>query len=494
MKNISKIRCVNKILQKHRKIINKAYDKKDYELVLETAEASGYMQSNWNQIYSDDFLEEMLLKVSEQLPISRYQYKKRGWVLFYDGVGLDTRGLMLIYITALLNSGYQIVYVVDRKKARTQQTLINNVGHRGVIWEYYDAYRTRLEVVNQIADIFNKYRPEHAFLYSVSVDVAAVVAFELYKGISSRYYITLSDHGFYLGNRACDYYLEFRDYGIYTSIYKRNIKKEKLIKLPFYPFIDTSIPFEGFSFDVSDKKIVFSGGSLYKTYDSTNAFYKIVEHILDRHNDTIFVYAAKPCPKYDGKMKELIERYPNRVYLICERKDLYAVMQHATVYLDTYPIGGGLMVQYAAAAGTFPLIIKRDEEDGLFMNVDEKSIMFKDADEICSVADKIISDSEYRKNKEKLLERAILTSEEFEKELKKAVEDKSTSFEIIKEAFNTGQTEEEYINNYDVIANYRHAMLRDESNRMLKYYPLLWAEKKVFTGIQLLKIFMGVKR
>ncbi|MCI6920179.1 MAG: hypothetical protein MR817_06730 [Lachnospiraceae bacterium] len=493
MKKETKTWCVSRILKKHRRIINRAYAKKNYELVLETAEASGYILSNWNQVYADDFLEEVLLKVSGELSIPQYKDKEKGMVLFYDGVGLDTRGLMLIYITALLNLGYQVVYIVDKKKEGAQKTLIKNVNNRALILEYYDSHRSRLEVVNQIADIFNKYKPEYAFLYSVSVDVAAAVAFERYKGITSRYYITLSDHGFYLGNRACDYHLEFRDYGIFTSIYKRNISKEKLIKLPYYPFVDTGTPFAGFSFDTQNKKIVFSGGSLYKTYDSNDIYYKIVRHILDKHSDTIFVYAAQPDPIHEKKMQDLIEHYPQRVYLIPERKDLYALMQQAVVYLDTYPIGGGLMVQYAAAAGTFPLIIERDGQDGLLMNTGEKGIMLRDADEVCAVADRIISDSEYRANKEKMLSGTVLTSEEFEKELKKAIENKKTSFKVIKEKFNIAQTEEEYINNFNVKANYRHAMLRDESNRLLKYYPVLWIEKKIFTVIHLLKMLWEKK-
>ena len=67
MKKETKTWCVSRILKKHRRIINRAYAKKNYELVLETAEASGYILSNWNQVYADDFLEEVLLKVSGEL-------------------------------------------------------------------------------------------------------------------------------------------------------------------------------------------------------------------------------------------------------------------------------------------------------------------------------------------------------------------------------------------------------------------------------------------
>ena len=103
LKKETNLWCFSWIFNKHRRIINRAYAKKNYELVLETAEASGYILSNWNQVYADDFLEEVLLKVSGELSIPQYKDKEKGMVLFYDGVGLDTRGLMLIYITAFLN-------------------------------------------------------------------------------------------------------------------------------------------------------------------------------------------------------------------------------------------------------------------------------------------------------------------------------------------------------------------------------------------------------
>lgn len=75
------------------------------------------------------------------------------------------------------------------------------------------------------------------------------------------------DHAFWLGRNAFDYCLEFRDFGANLSRQYRHIPIQKLLKQPYYPLADPTIPYGGPPFERADGDVIFSGGTLYKTLD-----------------------------------------------------------------------------------------------------------------------------------------------------------------------------------------------------------------------------------
>ena len=76
------------------------------------------------------------------------------------------------------------------------------------------------------------------------------------------------DHAFWLGRNAFDYCLEFRDFGANLSRQYRHIPIQKLLKQPYYPLADPTIPYGGLPFERADGDfVIFSGGTLYKTLD-----------------------------------------------------------------------------------------------------------------------------------------------------------------------------------------------------------------------------------
>ena len=121
----------------------------------------------------------------------------------------------------------------------------------------------RISYVNHIAklaEIIKKTRPAYLFLYTMSYDVAAIVVFSAIN-IARKFQINLTDHAYWLGRDCFDYCIEFRDYGATISHRFRKIDSEKLIKIPFYPYVDYEAEFLGFPFE-SQNKVIFSGGAL----------------------------------------------------------------------------------------------------------------------------------------------------------------------------------------------------------------------------------------
>lgn len=221
------------------------------------------------------------------------------------------------------------------------------------------------------------------------------VLMQAYEGVLTRYVVNLTDHAYWLGARAIDKCIEFRDYGASISSEYRGIPREKIVKLPFYPKI---VPqeFQGFPFPVKDgQQVVFSGGALYKTFGEGNKYYEIVDYILASHSDVIFWYAGGGD---DSELKKCMERYPGRVYHTPERPDLFQLLQHVSFYLSTYPLCGGLMYQYAAAAGIEPVTLRRDDcNDGFLLHQDELHVIFDTMEELKQEIDRVLTDEVYRK-------------------------------------------------------------------------------------------------
>ena len=68
-------------------------------------------------------------------------------------------------------------------------------------------------------------------------------------------------------------------------------------------------------------------------------------------------------------MKKIIRKYPGRAFLTAERKDLFQVMEHCFFYLNTFPLVGGLMMQYAVAAEKIPLTLRYNNDgSGILIN------------------------------------------------------------------------------------------------------------------------------
>ncbi len=424
---------INIIRQK----ILKTAQKKQYESALLLIKCLANILFGYNQYYTDDFLEEQMQSLQEELlktmnkPLRVVPNRKTS-IFFYDGVGVDD-GLELIYIKGLLTADNHVVYLV-RETAK---------GHFPILQSWLQRYDAEiiympsglsiLEEYQYIYDVQNRSDIAAGFLYALPYDVSGVMAFMSAKGRYIRYRIDFVDHAYWLGGiRAFDYCIEFRDFGAMISRYFRKIPKESIIMLPYYPYIDKKKEFAGFPFPIKeDDFIIFSGGTLYKTIDDKeNLYYKMVEFCLHEFEHTKFWYSGSGEESDAVELKKLQQKYTGRVFWSEQgRTDLYQVLRHVDLYLNTYPVGGGLMLQYAVIAGRVPLIFTRTIESRTLINQEKLGIEFNDFEAWKEEVKKLILDEDYRKNKEKKVANSCIDSDNFEKNLLKILKEQKTRYE-----------------------------------------------------------------
>lgn len=402
----------------------------------------------WNQRYTDDYLETAVSMVAQTTSTDEIHNMKprKNTVLFYDGFGLDTRGLALIYLKALVHSKWKIYYVVPYHSKRLQPQIDKIIDGKN-IEKIYCKHSKHEKKLKELQQIFCCIKPEKAFLYTSPYDVASIVAFMQMENVV-KYQINLTDHAFWLGIHAFDYCLEYRNYGASISFNERGIKRSQIIMLPYYPVLDKDVAFQGFPFEAEGKKIIFSGGALYKTIDKNRTYYKIVSLIMEDNPDTVFLYAGVGDDTY---LKELMVAFPERVFHIEERTDLYQIMIRVTLYLSTYPMAGGLMLQYAAVAGKLPISLRHGNDNGgVLINQDKLGIEYNSLDELVKDVNRLLSDDDYRKKRELLLEGCVISESAFEDELLNIVEYSYSKYNSDLLPIDTTQFRKEFAERFDL--------------------------------------------
>lgn len=433
-------------IAKLKRKISRNIDESKYDIALQEIKLCAKILYETNLYYMDEELENNLLKVSKNV-VNSYELKEtKNEVVFYDGFGLNSRGLVQIYLNALCKS-HKVTYITDivnSERIPNVLQIVQNNGGRSIFIQS----KTPIEQVCELSGIVNQVKPSHFFFYSKPEDVVGVTVLYGYCDKMKRYQINLTDHAFWLGAHAIDMCIEFRDYGASISEKHRKISKGKLTKILFYPSINKEIRFQGYPFKEKNKntKVIFSGGALYKTLGADNLYYKIIEHILINYENTIFWYAGSGDTT---EMDKLIKAYPERVYLTEERTDLYQILQHCDLYLSTYPVCGGLMFQYVACAGRVPVTLKYGHiSDGFLINQDELEIENVDLENLYTEIKRLLSDQEYLLKKEQAVSRAVVKKEEFETQVEMLLEGKEIMNTIKYEDLDEYEFRKEYLDRF----------------------------------------------
>ena len=390
-----------------------------------------------NQYYVDNDLENALLNIQKQLQ-KKYDFEEikdvnTKTVLFYDGFGLDSRGLAYIYLKALVNLGYKVIYMtISNAQGNIPRItkLIEDAGGE-IVFCRTDSYVVWYQYIYKVLSIV---KPAKAFFYTTPYDVSAVMAFNRLTSQVERYQINLTDHAFWLGVNAFDYCLEFRDYGAALSQQYRNINPDKQLLQPFYPDVNTKVEFQGFPFRKSkDDYVVFSGGSLYKTMDDNFIYYQIIEYLLLKYPQIKFWYAGYGSQDECKPINELILRYPGRVVHTPERKDLFQVMQNIDMYINTYPLGGGLMTQYSAIAGKAPLTFSTKGFCAVetLLDYEKLKLSTTDIDEFVNMIDGYINKNKYSSDAyNEKLKASVVTEKQFGNNLNGIITSKISDYQF----------------------------------------------------------------
>ena len=153
----------NKRVQKLEYVIDRAIKNGKYEKALQGIAVSSQLHYKWNQSYTNDKLEEQTYKLKEKIKKHYNLFNKEeindNTILFYDGFGLDTRGLALIYLKNLVQLGYKVIYVTNKKAVNKQPEIAKSVKNYNMEWIYISMEKDFLSRINELKEIFNKYKP-----------------------------------------------------------------------------------------------------------------------------------------------------------------------------------------------------------------------------------------------------------------------------------------------------------------------------------------------
>ena len=291
----------------------------------------------------------------------------------------------------------------------------------------------------------------------------------------------MTDHAFWIGVYAVDYFLESREMGASLAIYKRNISRDKIIKIDSCPYINKDIYNEPLPFDIEKTKYIFTGGALYKTLGDKNLlYYKIIDILLHDFSDLNFLYAGSGD---SSEIKKILKKYPGRAFFISERPDFFRIIENCIFYLNSYPMFGGLMMRYAALAGKIPLTLKHEHDaDGILENQDQLGIQFKTVEGVLNEAEKLIVDVQYREKKGLIVKNSVITEEIFARNLKLIIENKRSEYTFgdIKE-IDTLEFQKEYVARFKVDDYYKTIASKINKN-------LLFVLPKEFTKGVFLKL------
>lgn len=354
-------KCIFKDFNKLKKIAKQALSHKNLVFAILCINKAANLMYNSNLIYADDDLEKMLKELSKIIfaknnySFNKYnknpENKKR--IVFYDYFVLDNRGLTEQYLEAISNSDYEILFISCQKTENSTEIYKKLTEYK--IKSVLIAEKNSISKTKEIANVIADFSPDIILAHTSPWDVEGLIALSLFEGKCKRYLSNITDHAFWLGAKVFDYFIEFRNYGYNISKKYRGIPEEKLLILPYYPIVNKNIPFSGFNFDTTNKKLIFSGGSIYKIQGSP-IFLEIVKYILDKHEDAIFLFLGNGDFSYLQKFVDK-NNYQGRFFFSKERKDIYEVFKHCTLYLNTYPMIGGLMTQYACVSGKLPITL-----------------------------------------------------------------------------------------------------------------------------------------
>ena len=117
------------VVRKLKKTAEKAIESGKAEKAMAAMAVAADILYHYNQIYWDKELEDLALSLAQKtLPEPPQGQPRENTVLFYDGFGFDDRGLVLIYLKALAEAGFQVTYVTVGHARGHQPRLVKAVG------------------------------------------------------------------------------------------------------------------------------------------------------------------------------------------------------------------------------------------------------------------------------------------------------------------------------------------------------------------------------
>lgn len=381
-----------------------------------------------------------------------------------------------------MDNEYEILYISLQKNKEIMYNILKKLASYNKADIYFA--KSNIKKCNEIVEKIIYFQPSKILYHSAPWDTIGYVILSYFdKSAIDRFLINLTDHAFWIGRDCIDFFLEFRSYGANISLNHRNIESKKLLIIPYYPIQNSEIEFKGFPFNSNGKKIILSGGSLYKIYGNS-IFLDIVRYILNNYTNTIFYYLG------NGNEKPLIDyiqknKYENRFFYDKERKDINEVIKRCYFYLGTYPLAGGLMSQLAVKNKKIPVAFTEKKYlmnniDELFINNENKEFTLYSLNDVYKEISELIENNEYYNQKTSKLDNKIISVKKFSELLHNIIENKKSIFKIQRyeidiDAFSQIYFDQE--NNY--IRSYNNYFLTKKNILVFIQFPIYFLNKVI---------------
>lgn len=386
-----------------------------YNVCTQWVKAACWWAYYFNVCFSDDYLELLSKDLSHGIKTLNKYSGKNNKVVFYDSFMLSNRGLTQQYLRALMTQRKQILFITDAQKGASESIEIAKEldNYKSAQIVYIPPELNGLCRSQFIYNIIVEYQPTALFMHLMPDAIEAICAFHALPKEIVRYQINLTDHTFWLGATALDYSFEFRPYGAKASAQYRNISVNKILLCPYYPIV-SNIPFQGFPFEPQENDIiVFSGGSLYKFSDEKHTFANMVKRILDENGYAKWIFAGFDLEQARIVFPEIcVPQYAHRVYFIGNRKDIAEVTRHIDIFVNSYPMGGGLMMMYAALYSKPILLLKGSGED-ILNQLKTIDIASSSSDDLCVKAKELIENRKGQKELGGKIHSCVVTEDVF---------------------------------------------------------------------------------
>lgn len=382
---------------------------------------------HFNLFYADPEAEKLLKTIADtHIPHIQVPSGDENRCVLMDSFCLDNRGLVQQYLRAMRKSRMRLLYLCTASTTAFGTDTLQELREENQAEVLLLAEKS-LDPIQQArlaAEAIASFSPSRLFLHLTPWDGVALMACHAVEG-PQTFNINLTDHAFWLGASFIDYNLEFRPYGMTVSLEQRHLQPHQLLPLPFYPIAPVSKDFCGLPSLPPTAIKILTGGSLYKMMGKQDIFFKLMDAVLSLSEDVyILVAGFQRDQRFDDLCRTM--KHGDRVVQIGLRSDINAVFEHCDIYLSTYPMIGGLMLQYAAKHAK-PIIAYHEAGD--VMNLPEEIVnnyqnqyqSYSTIEDMTAYAARLIHDEAFRHSEGLVLQEGLMTEDRFAEAFLKTV-------------------------------------------------------------------------
>lgn len=408
---------INFIIANFEIIINKSIKCGFNNRAIRYLKALSYIRYKFFLDIRDVYIEDKITILSQQ--IVKASFKKNNYeksIVIVDEINADYIGLMVQYLSALITGSYHILYIYEHiehpSAARSHLMQLLN----GYCKAEVKKIPSKLHGFSKSQWIYNeicKFGAKKILMNFGEWAIESCVACTALPEECNKYRINAADHCFWAGTSCADYTFEFRHYGANLTFKERGLRRDQIVYNPFYPVMK-DVAFGGFPDEAKDKFIFLSGGAIYKIVDDDNTFFKHCKLILDRCPNSVILFAGADMKNTVISSGIAEFGLQGRFLPLGYRKDILEVFKRCDVYINTYPLGGGLMCQYAAQCSKPILNYKDRESEECIAQKKDCSFTSFTEDLFVDEAERLYSDNEYRKKRGEEMNHAVISKEEFD--------------------------------------------------------------------------------